>query len=92
MSLLDPKRTLTAMPAEDYEADFLFYKLFCIFRIMWTQLIGLCLFVGLAGTAFFLGRAAKRGFPKIYSIVDKFLYGIDLILIVGFLAVLYFAR
>ena len=65
---------------------------FLYLRIMWTQLTGLCIFVGLAGTAFCLGRTAKQRFPTTYSIIDKFLNVIDLILIAGFLAVLYFAR
>lgn len=59
---------------------------------MWTLLTGLCIFVGLAVTAFCIGRAAKRRFPKTYAVVDKMLYSIDLILIAGFLVLLYITR
>ncbi len=59
---------------------------------MWALLTGACVFIVLAGTAFCLGRIAKRRFPKSYAIVDKFLYSIDLILIAGFFVLLYFTR
>lgn len=60
---------------------------------MWTILTGLFLLVGLALSAFFVGQAARRRFPKTYTAVDKTLFGIEFIVIlVVFFGLFYLAR
>ena len=62
-------------------------------KIMWTFLIGLCIFVGLAAAALWLGQRARRRFPKAYVTVDKIVSNIDLLFIVAvFFAVFYMTR
>ncbi|OKO69654.1 hypothetical protein AC630_36275 [Bradyrhizobium sp. AS23.2] len=62
-------------------------------RIMWTFLIGLCLFVGLAMAALWLGQGARRRFPKAYTTVDKIVSSIDLLFIIAvFFVVFYMTR
>lgn len=60
---------------------------------MWTFLIGLFLFVGLAMAALYLGQAARRHFPKAYATFDRTLSVMELVFyLVVFFGLFYLTR